>query len=92
MIFLFAEYFPIGITTCEVFKVLRIFAEFFYDFELCHVSNRAPIGQVRRKSPTGWKDAGFTGAKKECLDHIEEVWTDMRPLSWRKHWGEKPDR
>lgn len=45
-----------------------------------------------RKSPTPWKDAGFTGTKKECLDHIEEVWTDMRPLSWRKHWGENEGR
>ncbi len=39
-----------------------------------------------RESPKGWKDAGFQGAKRECLDWIEEVWTDIRPLSWRKHW------
>lgn len=24
------------------------------------------------------------GTKRECLDYIEEVWTDMRPLSLRK--------
>ncbi len=29
----------------------------------------------------GWKDVGKTGSKKECLFFIEEVWTDMRPLS-----------
>ncbi|MCJ9703006.1 MULTISPECIES: MbtH family protein [unclassified Bradyrhizobium] len=34
--------------------------------------------------PGGWKAVGMTGSKKECLDHIEQVWTDMRPLSLRK--------
>ena len=38
------------------------------------------------QNPRAWKDAGFKGTKKQCLDHIEEVWTDMRPLSWRKKW------
>lgn len=33
------------------------------------------------KSPLGWKDVGKSGAKKACLAYIEEVWTDMRPLS-----------
>ncbi len=32
----------------------------------------------------GWKDEGKTGTKDECLDHIEVVWTDMRPLSLQK--------
>jgi MbtH protein len=32
----------------------------------------------------GWKTVGKSGTKKECLDYIEEVWTDMRPLSLRK--------
>ncbi len=41
-----------------------------------------------REAPQGWEDGGFEGSKKECLDYIEEVWTDMRPLSWRKHWKE----
>ncbi|MCC6921585.1 MAG: MbtH family protein [Nitrosomonas sp.] len=34
--------------------------------------------------PAGWRDAGKTGTKKECLDYIETVWTDMRPLSLRQ--------
>lgn len=38
-----------------------------------------------RELPRGWKAEGFAGTKKECLQHIEEVWTDMRPLSLRKH-------
>ncbi|TJX03159.1 MbtH family protein, partial [Neisseria gonorrhoeae] len=27
--------------------------------------------------PSGWNAVGVTGSKKECLDHIERVWTDM---------------
>jgi MbtH protein len=30
---------------------------------------------------------GKTGTKEECLAHIEQVWTDMRPLSVRKPNG-----
>ncbi|MGJ4925643.1 MbtH family protein [Bradyrhizobium sp. HKCCYLS2038] len=38
--------------------------------------------------PNGWTAIGVTGSKKECLDHIEQVWTDMRPLSLRKFMDE----
>jgi MbtH protein len=34
--------------------------------------------------PAGWRPGGFTGSKQECLDHIDEVWTDMRPRSVRQ--------
>jgi MbtH protein len=34
--------------------------------------------------PAGWREAGKSGPKEECLAHIKEVWTDMRPLSLRK--------
>jgi MbtH protein len=34
--------------------------------------------------PEGWRSAGKTGTKQECLDYVREVWTDMRPLSLRK--------
>jgi MbtH protein len=37
-----------------------------------------------RENPPGWHDAGKTGSKEECLAHIEEVWTDMRPRSVRE--------
>ena len=37
-----------------------------------------------RENAPGWNDAGKTGNKAECLAHIKEVWTDMRPLSLRK--------
>jgi MbtH protein len=41
-----------------------------------------------RELPLGWKAEGFSGTKQECLDHIEQVWTDMRPLSLRKKMEE----
>ncbi|MFL5542844.1 MAG: MbtH family protein [Longimicrobiaceae bacterium] len=34
--------------------------------------------------PAGWSEAGKRGTKAECLAHVEEVWTDMRPLSLRR--------
>jgi MbtH protein len=37
-----------------------------------------------REIPLGWRDAGRSGIKQECLDYIEQVWTDMRPLSLRR--------
>ena len=33
--------------------------------------------------PDGWYEEGFSGQKDDCLEHIEQVWTDMRPLSLR---------
>lgn len=37
-----------------------------------------------RELPLGWREAGKSGTKAECLAYIEEIWTDMRPLSLRK--------
>ena len=42
------------------------------------------IWPADRENPLGWRDVGKTGLKAECLAYIEEVWTDMRPLSLRK--------
>ena len=25
-----------------------------------------------------WRDAGMAGTKQQCLNYIEEVWTDMK--------------
>ena len=46
------------------------------------------IWPTGRDIPAGWRAAGKTGTKKECLAHIEETWTDMRPLSLRKKMEE----
>jgi MbtH protein len=43
------------------------------------------IWPSHRPMPNGWRDAGKSGTKKECLDYVQEVWTDMRPLSLRRH-------
>jgi MbtH protein len=41
-----------------------------------------------RAIPDGWRATGFQGLKKECLDHIGTVWTDMRPLSLQRRSSE----
>ncbi|MBE2276770.1 MAG: MbtH family NRPS accessory protein [Rhodobacteraceae bacterium] len=46
------------------------------------------IWPAGRDLPAGWTATGFTGGKQACLDHINEVWVDMRPLSLRKAMGE----
>jgi len=42
------------------------------------------IWPADRENAPGWRDAGKSGSKRECLAHIKEVWTDMRPLSLRR--------
>ena len=46
------------------------------------------IWPAHREMPRGWKAVGKQGPKAECLAHIQEVWTDMRPLSLRKKMAE----
>ncbi len=46
------------------------------------------IWPADRELPLGWNKVGKEGTKQECLDYIEEVWTDMRPLSLRKKMEE----
>jgi MbtH protein len=46
------------------------------------------IWPADRENALGWRDAGKQGTKAECLAYIEEVWTDMRPLSLRKKMEE----
>ena len=42
------------------------------------------IWSADRDNPLGWNDEGVSGLKPECLEHIQKIWTDMRPLSLRK--------
>lgn len=37
-----------------------------------------------RALPLGWRAEGARGNREECLAHIGQVWTDMRPLSLRR--------
>ncbi|OJW47255.1 MAG: MbtH family protein [Alphaproteobacteria bacterium 41-28] len=42
--------------------------------------------------PSGWREEGKTGTKEECLNHIKEVWTDMRPRSLKELIKEKEQK
>jgi MbtH protein len=46
------------------------------------------IWPADRENALGWRDAGKSGAKAECLEYIKQVWTDMRPLSLRQQMAE----
>jgi MbtH protein len=41
-----------------------------------------------KEIPNGWRAVGKTGLKPVCLAYINEVWTDMRPLSLRTQMAE----
>jgi MbtH protein len=47
------------------------------------------IWPFNRELPLGWRETGFAGTQESCLEHIDEVWTDMRPASLR---GKEDDR
>ena len=36
-----------------------------------------------RDVPAGWTATGYAGPKADCLAHIDQVWTDMRPRGLR---------
>ncbi|MFC4857844.1 MbtH family protein [Actinophytocola glycyrrhizae] len=42
-----------------------------------------------RPCPAGWRATGFTGTREECVAHVDEVWTDMRPRSLRGAMAEE---
>jgi MbtH protein len=42
--------------------------------------------------PNGWRTTTKEGSKSECCQFVDEVWTDMRPLSLRKRMDEPPSR
>jgi MbtH protein len=48
------------------------------------------IWAADRSPPAGWRSVGKTGTKTECLAHVKEVWTDMRPLSLRRQMEGAP--
>lgn len=47
------------------------------------------IWPADKEMPHGWTAVGEPATKKVCLAHIEQVWTDMRPLSLRKKMAEQ---
>jgi MbtH protein len=42
------------------------------------------IWPASKLAPKGWNITGKAGSKSECLAYIQEVWTDLRPLSLRQ--------
>ncbi|CAN5460255.1 hypothetical protein BH11PSE11_BH11PSE11_03600 [soil metagenome] len=42
------------------------------------------IWPAYKDNPTGWIELGFRGNRQECLAHICQTWTDMRPMSLRE--------
>lgn len=42
------------------------------------------IWPIEKEIPNGWRAVGQRGNKESCLRYINEVWTDMRPLSLRQ--------
>ncbi|HEX3155764.1 MAG TPA: MbtH family NRPS accessory protein [Candidatus Angelobacter sp.] len=49
-----------------------------------NIEGQYSIWRAHREIPKGWSATGFSGSKEACLSHINEVWTDMRPLSLRQ--------
>jgi MbtH protein len=43
------------------------------------------IWRAGRDMPLGWRAVGKRASKADCLAYIDEVWTDMRPLSLVRH-------
>ncbi|WP_405976468.1 MbtH family NRPS accessory protein [Streptomyces sp. NBC_00988] len=50
------------------------------------------VWPLSRELPAGWREAGKQGSKEACLAHIDEVWTDMRPLTLRQEMAGKAGR
>ncbi|HEX8868062.1 MAG TPA: AMP-binding protein, partial [Lentzea sp.] len=42
------------------------------------------IWRSDRALPAGWYAEGTRGSKDACRDHVDRIWTDVRPLSVRK--------
>ena len=42
------------------------------------------IWPERRPVPDGWRSTSFRGSKAECVGHVDETWSDLRPLSLRQ--------
>jgi len=42
------------------------------------------IWLAHREPPAGWRRTGVEGTRAECLEHIDRVWTDLRPKSLRE--------
>ncbi len=47
------------------------------------------VWRAERPLPPGWGAIGEPALKEDCLSRIDEIWTDMRPLSLRVFMEER---
>ncbi len=33
-----------------------------------------------KATPRGWQSVGYAGSKQACINHLQQIWPDMRPL------------
>lgn len=64
--------------------------EVVYDV-VVNLEEQYSIWPVYKELPLGWSAVGKRGVKSECLEFINEVWTDMRPLSLRQKMDSMSD-
>jgi MbtH protein len=50
---------------------------------VCNEEEQYSIWPTSHALPPGWRASDKVGTKAECLAFINEVWTDLRPLSVR---------
>jgi len=48
-----------------------------------NIEQQYSIWPAQKPIPLGWSDLGVIAPKAHCLEQIQKVWTDMRPLSLR---------
>ena len=58
-------------------------AEYQYTVVVNH-EEQYSIWPAEQTIPNGWRSVGQLGSKETCLAYINEVWTDMRPLTLRQ--------
>jgi len=51
---------------------------------VCNAEEQYSIWPAARDLPAGWEVVGTARPKSDCLAHIAEVWTDLRPASLRR--------
>jgi MbtH protein len=42
--------------------------------------------------PAGWKIAKLSSSRSECIEYIEQNWTDMRPNTLKRFMDSSSDR
>lgn len=58
-------------------------------FVITNKEGQHAIWSSKAGNPTDWTKSKYHGTLKQCSDYIEEVWTDMRPLSMQKKYKKK---